>query len=139
MLQNIIRYVRPLAIFSDLGQGLGIDNVIANSNLGGITLIFNINYNKSELSVKYSICSVVDNFDKFQGLITADANDELKIPYDDETSLVNNLLDFLHDEYVLTKWSYNTRVKSLYKELLNINQFNDHLIEKFELNLVSSD
>lgn len=94
---KVVRYVRPLQQF---------ETCIAESNLGGITLLFEIDQEEETLKVSYAICDDTDNFNmdiannvvngRFDRLSST-----LKFSYDRNLSLVDNLeffLDYLFKE-----------------------------------------
>lgn len=56
---RVIRYKRQM---NEYGQP---------SNLGGITFIFDMDYNMRTVDVSFSICSVKDNFSKADGISVA--------------------------------------------------------------------
>ena len=55
---TVCRYIRPVALFN---TGIGY------SNLGGITLVFIMDYGKRTVNVKFSICRADENFNKHDG------------------------------------------------------------------------
>ena len=60
---KVCRYIRPVAEFK---QGLGY------SNLGGVTLVFTMDYGQRTVNVKFSICRADENFNKKDGLAWAE-------------------------------------------------------------------
>jgi hypothetical protein len=72
-------------------------------NLGGISLIFNVNYRSAQLKVHWSVCRDDENFCKRMGLEMARGKLPLYIPYDQKCTLVQNLIDYLNSVTDLPK------------------------------------
>jgi len=60
---KVCRYIRPVVLFK---QGVGY------SNLGGVTLVFTMDYGRRTVNVKFSICRDDENFNKKDGLSWAE-------------------------------------------------------------------
>lgn len=60
---KVCRYIRPIAEFK---QGIGY------SNLGGVTMLFTMDYGRRNVNVKFSICRPDENFSKKEGLERAE-------------------------------------------------------------------
>ena len=67
---RVIRYVRPYSING-------------HSNLGGVTFVFDMDYDKRTVEVRYSVCSRTDNFEKQLGISVASAADPDTFNLDD--------------------------------------------------------
>lgn len=70
---------------------MGVDN------LGGTTLVININYRESKLKVYWSVCRSDENFSKEMGKSIAIAKPPLFMDYDPEYTLVENIIIFLNE------------------------------------------
>lgn len=66
---RVIRYLRPTS-----GD---------HSNMGGVTFVFYMDYINRTVDVRYSVCSLDDNFDKALGLEVALASDSEEFDLDD--------------------------------------------------------
>ncbi len=67
---KVIRYVRP---YADNENCTDVSERFL-SNLGGATFVFDMDYDTREVVVRFSICSMEDNFSKELGLQQAYAN-----------------------------------------------------------------
>jgi hypothetical protein len=65
----------------------------ANSNLGGITFVFDIHHNTNQFAVGYAVCNKADNFSKHRGRSLATVRKECSnlLPLDAAISLVDNV------------------------------------------------
>lgn len=61
---KVIRYLRP-TVFQN-----GIPVI---SNLGGVTFIFDLDYEQRTVSIKFSVCNEDENFDKKTGVEVAES------------------------------------------------------------------
>jgi len=59
---TVCRYIRPVALF---------ETGVSYSNLGGITLVFIMDYGKRTVNIKFSICRANENFNKHDGQMWA--------------------------------------------------------------------
>jgi hypothetical protein len=82
--RNIVRHIRP-------------PKSCLNSNLGGVTLVFDLFHNESKYTVGYSVCSSDDNFSKFRGISIAKGRKEFctKLDLNQDISLVDNVIQVL--------------------------------------------
>ena len=111
---TIIRYYRVLA------DSLVSPSDIRISNLGGVTFAFNIDHDAKELAVGFSVCSNKENFVKEVGREIALhrlAESPLKIPYNLNISLVDNVENHLANKMTKAEINSNRLLKTLYDGL----------------------
>ena len=86
---EVIRYLRPI-------DANGV------SNLGGVTVVFNLDYDKREIDVKFSICSSKENFNKHNGVKVAKESEAVRtLPLDSFRKLADKEGGFI-DAYFKT-------------------------------------
>ena len=110
---TVCRYIRPIAKFN---------GKIAYSNLGGVTLVYTMDYGKRTVDVRFSICRPNENFNKANGLAYAMAAasdqydlDKFRALADSVGGFTNAYSNLLNCKYV--SGSLTTRETTLYNTL----------------------
>ena len=110
---SVCRYVRPIAQFRD-GAGY--------SNLGGVTLLFTMDYGRRTVNVKFSICRANENFNKKDGITEAAKQrgvefnlDKFQLLADHCGGFTNAYLNMLNTSYVAG--TLNVRETTLFHTL----------------------
>lgn len=114
---EVIRYIRPTNT--------------DHSNLGGMTVIFKLDYTARTVGISYSVCSLSDNFEKAKGLAVARSSNEVEtFNLDDFASMANSTGSFT--KYYLThlraKCSKTKRETIAMKFLASVNTEFDYYL-----------
>lgn len=105
--QRVIRYVRPT---NKWGK---------RDNLGGVTLVFDMDYTDRKVAVRFSVCSKNENFDKKTGLAVAEKSEAEVFDLDAYRSRANHFGGFApyYTQYLDVKPKLTKREKILVNSL----------------------